>query len=103
MPRKPSAPSNKLMDPENREQQLVGYAIDLAEKQLKEGTASSSVITHFLKIASSREHIERELLNKQMEVMEAKAQTLNRDRDVKELTEAALNAMKTYTGRGDED
>ena len=36
--------------PEGRENEMVSLAIDLAEKQIREGTASSQVITHFLKL-----------------------------------------------------
>lgn len=34
------------LTPEARENQLISLASDLAEKQLREGTASSQVITH---------------------------------------------------------
>lgn len=82
--------------PEAREQQLVNLAVNLAEQQLRDGTASPSVINHFLKIASSRETIEREILEKQAKFLEAKAQNMNRDREVEELTKAAIEAMQSY-------
>lgn len=82
--------------PEGREQQLVSLAVDLAEQQLRDGTASPSVISHFLKIASRREVLEREILEKQSRLIEAKAQNINRDREVEELTKAAIDAMKNY-------
>lgn len=83
-------------NPESREQQLVNYAVNLAEKQLIEGTASSAVITHFLKIASSRESLEREILQKQAELIKAKASSLTKDRDVENLAKQAIEAMKNY-------
>ena len=82
--------------PEAREQQLVSLAVNLAEKQLREGTASPSVINHFLKIASSRETIEREILEKQAKLIEAKAANLDRDREADDLAKAAIEAMKNY-------
>lgn len=83
--------------PEGREQQLVHLAVDLAERQLRDGTASPSVIAHFLKIASKREVLEREILEKQSKLIEAKASNINRDREAEELAKAAINAMKNYS------
>ena len=82
--------------PEAREQQLVALAVNLAEKQLREGTAAPSVINHFLKIASTRETIEREILEKQSKLIEAKASSISKDREAEELAKAAIEAMKNY-------
>lgn len=86
--------------PEGREKQLVNLAVDLAEKQLREGTASPSVINHFLKIASSRESLEKEILEKQARLIEAKASNLNKDREAEDLAKAAIEAMKNYNKTG---
>lgn len=83
-------------DPENREQQLVGLAVDLAEKQLREGTASPSVINHYLKIGSKREILERQILERQSKLIEAKAASIGKDSDIEQLTKAAIEAMKSY-------
>ena len=93
---KRSRDSRPASNPEAREQQLVSLAVDLAEKQLRDGTASPSVIGHFLKIASSRETIEREMLQKQSALIEAKAQNINKDREAEDLAKAAIEAMKNY-------
>lgn len=82
--------------PEAREQQLVSLAVNLAEKQLRDGTAAPSVINHFLKIASTRESIEREMLEKQSKLIEAKAQNIAKDREAEDLAKAAIEAMKNY-------
>lgn len=82
--------------PEAREQQLVNLAVSLAEKQLREGTASPSIINHYLKIASRREVLEREILEKQSKLIEAKAQNINKDRESEDLAKAAIEAMKNY-------
>ena len=79
-------------------------AVDLAEKQLREGTASSQVITHYLKLGSTKEKIEKEILEKQKELIEAKTQNLQSAKRVEELYTNALNAMRRYSGAGgDED
>lgn len=82
--------------PEGREQQLVNLAVSLAEKQLIEGTASPSVINHFLKIASRREVLEREILEKQSRLIEAKAQSISQGKEAEQLAKAAIEAMKNY-------
>lgn len=89
--------------PEARENQLISLAVDLAEKQLLEGTASSQVITHFLKLGSTKEKIEREILEKQKELIEAKTENLQSAKRIEELYTNALNAMKSYSGQETED
>lgn len=83
-------------DPESREQQLVRLAVDLAERQLTDGTASPSVINHYLKIGSTRESIERDILEKQARFLEAKASSISKDREAEELAKDAIEAMKNY-------
>ena len=88
------------LTPEARENQLVSLAVDLAEKQLLEGTASSQVITHYLKLGSSKEKLEQEILEKQKELISAKTQSLQSAQRVEELYANALSAMKSYSGNG---
>lgn len=83
--------------PEAREQQLVNLAVNLAEKQLRDGTASPSIINHYLKIASRREVLEREILEKQSKLIEAKAKTIAKDREAEDLAKAAIEAIKSYS------
>ena len=85
--------------PEARENQMIALAVDLAEKQLMEGTASSQVITHYLKLGSTKERIEKEILEKQKELIEAKTESLQSAKRVEELYANALSAMKTYSGQ----
>lgn len=83
--------------PENRERQLIALAVNLAEKQLLDGTASPSIINHYLKMASTREVIERDILEKQAKLIEAKAESIVKAKEQEQLTKAALDAMKNYT------
>lgn len=82
--------------PEAREKQLINLAVNLAEQQLRDGTASPSVISHFLKLASQREQRQLELMEKQVRLMEAKSKSLDKDRESEELAKAAMEAMKKY-------
>jgi hypothetical protein len=88
--------------PEGREQQLISSAIDLAEKQLTEGTASAQVITHFLKLASTREQLEQERLKNENLVLSKKVEQMDSARRIEELYESALNAMRNYSGHPEE-
>jgi hypothetical protein len=89
--------------PEARENQMIALAVDLAEKQLLKGTASSQVITHYLKLGSTKERIEKEILLKEKDLIEAKTKAIQSAEKVEELYKNALNAMRSYSGRGDSD
>lgn len=91
------------LSPEARENQLVSLAVDLAEKQLMEGTASSQVITHYLKLGSTKERVEKEILEKQKELITAKTEALKSQKRVEELYAEALKAMRNYNGQGNPD
>ena len=84
--------------PEARENQMISLAIELAEKQLMEGTASSQVITHFLKLGSTKEKIEKEILVKQKDLITAKTEQIQSQKRIEELYSDALNAMRRYSG-----
>jgi hypothetical protein len=81
-----------------RESQLVSLAMDLAEKQMQEGTASSQVITHFLKQGSMRDRLERDRLAREVELLEAKVESMKSAHRVEELYEHAIQAMRSYAG-----
>ena len=89
--------------PEARENQMIALAVDLAEKQLLDGTASSQVITHYLKLATTKEKLEREILAKQKELIEAKTENLQSAKRIEELYTNAINAMKNYSGQNNAD
>ena len=91
------------LTPEARENQMIALAEDLAERQLMDGTASSSVITHYLKLATVREQLERERLRKENELLEAKTESLRAAERVEELYANAIKAMQKYSGHGDPD
>lgn len=81
---------------EGRENQLISLAMDLAEKQIMSGTASSQVITHFLKLGSTREKLEHERLHRENLLLSAKIEALASAKRIEELYEAAMDAMKRY-------
>lgn len=101
---KKSSTSQKMrpaLTPEARENQLVSLAVDLAEKQLMKGTASSQVITHYLKLGSTKERLEKEKLARENDLLRAKVESIKSAQRVEELYANALNAMRNYSGSGD--
>lgn len=88
--------------PEARENQLIDLAVDLAEKQLSEGTASAMVITHYLKMGSMKERLEREKLQAENEHLRAKTETLEAARKSDEKLERAIKAFTRYSGHPEE-
>ena len=89
--------------PEAREKQLIALAVDAAEKQLLEGTASSQVITHFLKLATRKNEMELEIMKAQRDLAQAKAEAIQSQQRSEELYAEALKAMRNYSGQGDPD
>lgn len=90
------------LTPEARENQMISLAVDLAEQQLANGTASSQVITHYLKLGSTKEKLEKEILEKQKDLIEAKTQSLQSSKEIEKLYANAMSAFKSYSGYGDE-
>lgn len=88
------------MTPEDRENQLIDLAMEAAEEQIRNGTASSQVITHFLKLGSERERLEREKLAQENELLRAKTAAIESGERTRELYEEAIKAMRSYAGLG---
>ena len=82
--KKKLAPAKTL---EAREKQLISLAVDLAEEQLIKGTASSQVITHFLKLGSTRDRVEQENLKERNKLLRAQTEALQSEKKVEELYE----------------
>lgn len=99
----PKKRSRPALTPEARENQLIALAVNLAEQQLRDGTASSQVITHYLKRGSMKEKLEQEILKEQKKLIAAKTENLQSTKRIEELYENAMKAMKQYDGSGGGD
>jgi hypothetical protein len=77
---------------------MIELADQLAEKQLREGTASAQVITHYLKLGSSRERLEQEKLSLETKLVEAKTKQISDQHRQEELFTEAIRAMRAYQG-----
>lgn len=85
--------------PAARENQLISHAVDLAERQLLDGTASAQVISHYLKLGSSREKLEQERIAMEVELLQVKKESLASQGRIEELYSEALDAMRSYAGQ----
>ena len=88
------------ISPESRENQMISLAIDLAEKQLREGTASSQVITHFLKLGTVKAELEKEKIIHENKLLDAKTKALESSDNAEKRYQEAISAMKKYSGNG---
>lgn len=95
----PTPRSRPATTPEDREMTLTSLAWDLAEKQLRDGSASSQVISHYLKAGSQRERLEQERLKGENALIQAKIDNMASAKRIEELYENALHSMRAYQGR----
>lgn len=91
------------ISPESRENQVIALAYDLAEEQIRNGTASAQVITHFLKMGSKKERLEKDILEKQGKLLSAKTDQIESIKRTEEIYKEALDAMRMYRGEGKQD
>lgn len=101
-----SEPAKKMrpaLTPEARENQMISYAVDLAEQQLRDGTASAQVIVHYLKLGATTARLEKEKLERENELLKAKTKALESAENVEKLYADAINAMRNYGGYGNEE
>ena len=82
---------------EAREMQMVELADRLAEKQLRDGSASPSLVMHYLKRATVREQLEVERLRKENELADARITQIASAQRVEDLLERAIEAMTEYS------
>lgn len=90
------------VSPEARETQLIALAMQRAEERLRNGTATSQEICHFLKLGSTKERLEKEMMEEQKKLLEAKTEAIQSAKNIESLYKDAIDAMRIYTGRGPE-
>ena len=88
-------------NPKDREDELINLAVGLAEQQLRDGTASTQVIVHYLKLGSTRGMLEQEMLENKTKLVKAQTESVQSNKRVEDLYKNALEAMRIYGGAGD--
>lgn len=85
---------------EAREEEMINLATNLAEKKLRDGTATSALILHYLKSGSTKDRLERKRIAVDMELSEAKTESIKSNKNIEEVVRDAVEAMKLYAGAG---
>lgn len=93
----------RARSPEAREKQLIALAMDCAEEQLMNHTASSQVITHYLKLGTAQAKLELEMLKTQQKLAEAKTKNIESTTQTDEMVRNAINVFKVYAGYHDDE
>lgn len=88
---------------EARERQLIALATDRAEEQLRKGTASSQVITHYLKLGTANAELEREKLKYEIELLKTKKESIEKQQASDVMYSKVLTALREYSGEGAEN
>lgn len=91
------------LTPEAKENYMISLAMDRAEEQLLDGTASSQLITHFLKLGTTKSELEKEKLKQENLLLEAKTEHMKSMERMEELYANAIKAMQNYGGNGEPD
>jgi len=91
------------LSPEAEEQKMISLAVDLAKRQLIDGTASSQVITHYLQLGSSKKKLEMEKMEIEKQLLEAKTKSYQSGENVEKLYNEAIKAFTSYSGTMDKD
>lgn len=99
---KPSVKGGQpTLSPEAQERRCIALAMNLAEQQLRDGTASSQLITEFVKRGSTRAKLEEEILAEDKKLKAAKTEMIQSQKRIEELYDEAISAMRRYAGQGD--
>ena len=102
-----SGPGDKKYPPaltdEAREKQLICMAYDLAEQRMRDGTASSQEVVHFLRMGSQRDRLEKEIMGEQKKLVTAKAGAYQSARNLETMINDAMEMFKVYSGKGEDD
>ena len=86
------------LDPEARENQMIGLAVNQAERMLMEGRAPTPIVVHYLRLATTKNQLEKEKLKKENILLEAKANAIESAARTEELYTRAIEAMRVYSG-----
>jgi hypothetical protein len=81
---------------------MIAQSMRLAERHIEEGNVSAQVLTHFLKLGTVREQLERERLKHENELLQVKIESMASAKEVEELYRNALSAMREYQGQESE-
>lgn len=89
--------------PKQRENQIINLVMDVVEQKIMDGTASSQILCHFLKLATEKERLENDKLRGELELAKARVRQIDMQEDLKNLYEGAVSAMRSYRSTNETD
>lgn len=89
--------------PKAREDQLIAMAYDKVEERIKNDTVTGAELVQILKWGSTKETLERELMERDLQLKMAKTEALQSSKQIEELYKQAMSAMRTYQGLSSDD
>ena len=87
------------INPDDREKMMVNLAMDRAEEQLRDGTASQSLIIHFLKLGTEMTQLEQKLVDAKVKQIKDVTNTNQNNKKVIE----AIQGYKPKHGTKNDD
>lgn len=90
---------SRAKTPEEHESLLISKSLNLIERQIDDGSVSSTVLSIYAKAGTERDRLEKERLRRENAVLNKKLETMEAAVDVKNLMTDALSAFKGYEGR----
>lgn len=85
----------------SRENELISMAYDRVEQRIREDRATGPELVHFLKMGSEKARLEKEILEKERELITAKTEALQTQRHMEELYAKAIDALQSYKSGDD--
>lgn len=84
---------------EERELQMIAMATDEAERRIRNGTATSQLLVHYLKLGTEKSRLEQEKLRAETELLSTKVKVAEAEKKSSELYAQAINAFRKYSGQ----
>lgn len=81
---------------EARQNQMIALATNEAEKRIRDGTASSQIIVHYLQLGTTLAQLKEKEIEQKCAMMEAKQKTYESMANMEELAADALDALRSY-------
>lgn len=94
---------NLSLDPEVREKQMIALAESVAAQRMLDGTVSSQVLCHYLKLGTIKYELELETAKHNNALLKAKTKSIESASSDGQLYLDAINAMRLYSGQSSRD
>lgn len=92
-----------LMTLEAQENRMISKAMKLIEQRIDDGTASAQETVLFARMGTTPERLEKKLKEKNLQLMDAKTESLKNSKITADLMQQVMDAIRGYRGDPDEE